>query len=458
MEEMLNSLNKTLEEKEFAVKVFETFVRKVDPKNFNTLLLISDKYLEIVLATLQETEVSTKINNYHVISSELQYVLKGIPRYQSLKEMKEIDLYPPMSVEKDVNTFMNIVYEAAKEKLIQFKEVYNQYSKDCDFLNRVYEMSEKGKFISTDYLERFKDLCKRYPKILLPELFWCFAKRNKDILEKQEEKQGPIYSEDELSSMKRQKYIDAYNLELSSDVALEEIEEVIKASSSISLTFLQNHSDVFKDKKEIYLENIKLLKEVIPDLRIVVERDPEAFLASNLKNNLELIKLYQIDLAELLYYRENALTDLSYFQTLDLMIENYGTIVLNKLLDRKNNDLRNKIVLRLLGLTSLDLKGVFPLTNSEIDTFLEQKSTVLKNGMNSFDECILDVYSNGGYFYNINGIIISRPKVLRNINGKDEISVEDVCCNSFFNKEEIETIRKAIDELKKDYQLKKQKI
>ena len=202
----------------------------------------------------------------------------------------------------------------------------------------------------------------------------------------------------------------------------------------------------------MYLSNIKLLRKRNIDLEVVSNRDPDAFLSKNLKENMALISNYKVDITELLCYQERALTDLSYFQVLDQMIEN-EMFDIRLLLDKENKKVNEKTILRLLGIPTMEIKDNFPLTKEEMDYLLEAKKVELQQGSSLLEENILDFYKIDDRTYSISGVSISRPKVLRNSTSVQNISLDGILCGGYFNEEEKEQIQEEIASL--SYQKRK---
>ncbi len=436
-------------ELEFTVKTFEKFVTKMSPKQPSSILKFSSKELERVLGTLQDTELSRDIKDFDAMSTLLIDSLKDF-EYEVDPKYKKYSTIVFEGNDKDFHEYLSKTLEAAKIKLEYLKEIYNSLNSDLFIVNKVRGLLKKDKYVEFelfDTIERLSDNC---GDLEILEFVLSLVHRNLFLLEDEKSK-TTVCSLEELKEKKYRKYIETYDFILDKSVSLDVIEEVIKASSGVSLTFIKNNPEIFSSHKDIYLNNLRLLRENIGDIKVVIDRDPAALLDKNLERNLKLISMYDIDLKELLCYQEKALTDLSYFSILDLMIEN-GYFDIKKLLDKNNIFLKKRIVLRLLGFKNVELGGLFPLNENEIDVLLNNKSTVLKNRMEIFDKCVLDTYKFDSRTYDLDGVLISRPKVLRNIKNQDTISIEEVSCNGFFTSEEIKSLTYVINDLKNTYQ------
>lgn len=439
-----------MEEFAFAVRSFENFINKVNPKQPSSILKLTSAELEIVLGTLQDTEFSLNIPDFDEISMALLDAIKDVEREVEPKYRKYTTIVIE-GKEKEVYEYLIKVIENAKIKLSYLKEGYNNSQNDMQLVNKIQGLLEKNKYTEIDLLDKMDRLIDSCGDIAISEFLLSLVHRNLYLLEEEKKNQKTFYSIDELNEMKRSRYIETYGLILENDVTLETIEEVIKASVGVSLTFLKLHPEIFSVRKELYLNNLRLLKEKVGDIKVVIDRNPEALLDENLTRNLKLISMYDISLKELLYYREKALTDLSYFGVLDLMIEN-GYFDIKKLLDKNNIQVKERTVLRLLGFKNLEIQGSFPLNEDEINTLLAKKSTVLKNGMATFDKCVLDLYKKDFRTYSLDGVFISRPKVLRNIESETNITIDNISCNGFFTSEEMNSLIKTINEYTGTYQ------
>jgi len=450
----INVDNEALKKMELLISAFETFIKNVNPKDINSILKVSPEKLEIVFGFYQDTDFSKKFKDF----DDITYGLIESSRLYREEIKKGNDVTGKIIVDDKevVSKILETIISASKETLPSFKKDYIELVSDNNLIERLEAILEKDKFIDLDFLINLEELGKRRGDIPITMLYVSIVGKNLGKLNESKDNFKSIYSKEQIKSLKRKRYIDIYGLNISDDVTLEVIEEILMEARVLGLSFIQNHPEIFKEKKKKqFLVNLKLLKEVIPDLKIVVDKDPEAFFIEDLYKNLKLISMYEIDLTELLYYKDHALTDLSYLNVLDLMIEHDDDqLSLKKLLDINNVDLKKQIVLRLLGISNLKLKEDLPLDKDEIDLFLEKRSTVLKNGMNLSNRSILDDFHPTGRYYLINGVKISRPKVLRNIETEDDITVDILCCNSFFTDEEINLLTKYINGLK-SYQFKK---
>lgn len=449
----INVDNDSLKKMELLISSFETFIKEVNPKDINSILKVSPEKLEVVFGFYQDADFA---KGFKVFDDIAEGLIESSRLYrEELKKGNDVTGKIIVDDKEVVSKILETIISASKETLPSFKKDYIELVSDNNLIERLEAILEKDKFIDLDFLTNLEELGKRRGDLPIAMLSVSVVGKNLGKLNESKDNFKPIYSKEQIKSLKRKRYIDIYGLNISDDVTLEVIEEILMEARVLGLSFIQNHPEIFKEKKKQFLVNLKLLKEVIPDLKIVVDKDPEAFFIEDLYKNLKLISMYEIDLTELLYYKDHALTDLSYLNVLDLMIEHDDDqLSLKKLLDTNNVDLKKKIVLRLLGISNLKLKEDLPLDKEEIDSFLEKRCTVLKNGMNLSNRSILDDFHPTGRYYLINGVKISRPKVLRNIESEDDITVDTLCCNSFFTNEEINSLTKAINELK-SYQFKK---
>lgn len=449
----INVDNDSLKKMELLISSFETFIKEVNPKDINSILKVSPEKLEVVFGFYQDADFA---KGFKVFDDIAEGLIESSRLYrEELKKGNDVTGKIIVDDKEVVSKILETIISASKETLPSFKKDYIELVSDNNLIERLEAILEKDKFIDLDFLTNLEELGKRRGDLPIAMLSVSVVGKNLGKLNESKDNFKPIYSKEKIKSLKRKRYIDIYGLNISDDVTLEVIEEILMEARVLGLSFIQNHPEIFKEKKKQFLVNLKLLKEVIPDLKIVVDKDPEAFFIEDLYKNLKLISMYEIDLTELLYYKDHALTDLSYLNVLDLMIEHDDDqLSLKKLLDTNNVDLKKKIVLRLLGISNLKLKEDLPLDKEEIDSFLEKRCTVLKNGMNLSNRSILDDFHPTGRYYLINGVKISRPKVLRNIESEDDITVDTLCCNSFFTNEEINSLTKAINELK-SYQFKK---
>lgn len=345
----------------------------------------------------------------------------------------------------DIPPFLNYLSECAK-KTVDFTKI------KYEGINKVVEAEKKFRYkVNINQLISGKEILdlKKYlmdiEEINCMPLLTASYQNNQILIEQLKEKQksGEILSKEEQLKQKKNKYIKTYHLNIDDNISIDTIEKVI-SSFKFGLSFLQNHPEVFSTKLELFFFNLSLLKEKGIPIKLVLDRDEDAFLCEDLLNHLNLIEMYGISIEQLLLYQKNALTDLSYLTQLDLMIEN-NCFDLNKLRDKNQTELKIRIMLRLLQMPLLEelLKGSFPLSETEIDEFLDLKSTVLKTGMNETKTCELDSTSiwMDNLTYNFNGVLISRPKVLRNCSNQ-EIDLDTILCNSFYTEEEIETVKR----------------
>ncbi len=438
-----------------AIRHFEKFIRVVNPKNLKTILSLSQEGLELVLATFQETEVASKIPWYDVCSVSLLEFYEEVKEY-SLSDVDNVCI-AVKNEEIEMENFLTELKLACKEKVEELKKTEIKFSGIISILKELDKATKSRKYVTYDKMERLFHFYEIEED--LKQLDFIVATIMKNDVFVQEKKQQlehkKIYSSKELEDMKRNQYKKQYGLELDDSITLTSIEQILEASSFIGIEYLKKHPEVFYSKKELYLSNLDFIKTKNISLELVLDRDSEAFICPNLKDNIELISRYMIDINELLFYRKKALTDLSYFGVLDLMIENQ-CFDLRKLLDIRSIEIKKRTMMRLLGFSNLDfLKKTFPVTEEELDTFLESKSTILKNEHHLYEKSILDVYQIDERTYNLNGVLVSRPKVLRNMENENMVSIDEVWCNSFFTNEEKDSLMCFLHELKDQRQKQK---
>lgn len=184
---------------------------------------------------------------------------------------------------------------------------------------------------------------------------------------------------------------------------------------------------------------------------MIIERDPEALLLSkesnvlSLEQRLSLIGEYHIDIKELLLYQPKAITDLSYFHLLDLMIE-HGMFDLKQLKDQNHVALKKKICLDLLGL-DIPVMTSFPLSEEETMEFLSlnQVNKIEETYEGSLDKSLLDYqFMVDARTYQFDGILISRPKYLRLAYPNQENMLEVLLANSYFTLEEVQRVSEIV--------------
>ena len=441
----------TFEELKKEIKAFDIFVSKVNEKNILTVFQIPYVHLETVFSYFDETEIGDKISNYQLYASS---ILESYNEFASALEKKET-IIRLMDEErnKQLRDFLSKVYEASKEELALLKKDLIDATEMKGILDCVNDLMEKEEYIPINYIDRLFKIHEKHSKTEyfdteLRDILLLLISHNQHIVEEKREEiaNKKVASVENQEGQKRKRYIETYNLPLDETVSLETIEEVIKESYMIGIEFLQKNPSCFTNNKDLYLSNIKLLRKRNIDLEVVSDRDPDAFLSPNLKENITLITNYKIDITELLCYQEHALTDLSYFTVLDQMIEN-DMFDIRLLLDKQNTKVRKRTVLRLLGVPKMEIKGDFPLSEEEIAYLLEVEKVEPKQGRALFKENILDSYKVDDRTYDISGIRISRPKILRNSKSIQDVSLETILSGSYFNEEEKCQIKETISSL-----------
>lgn len=440
----------TFEELKKEIKAFDIFVSKVNEKNILTVFQIPYVHLETVFSYFDETEIGDKISNYQLYASS---ILESYNEFASALEKKETIIRFDEERDKKIRDFLSKVYEASKEELALLKKDLIDATEMKGILDCVNDLMEKQEYIPINYIDRLFKIHEKHSKAEyfdteLRDILLLLISHNQHIVEEKREKiaNKKVASVENQEEQKRKRYIEIYNLPLDETVSLEAIEEVIKESYMIGIEFLQKNPSCFTNNKDLYLSNIKLLRKRNIDLEVVSDRDPDAFLSPNLKENITLITNYKIDITELLCYQEHALTDLSYFAVLDQMIEN-DMFDIRLLLDKQNTKVRERTVLRLLGVPKMEIKGDFPLSEEEIAYLLEVEKVEPQQGRALFKENILDSYKVDDRTYDISGILISRPKILRNSKSIQDVSLETILSGSYFNEEEKYQIKETISSL-----------
>lgn len=444
----------TFDEIKRKIKAFSHFVDKLNVKDIVSVFKVPYDDLEFVFMILAE---ENEIPNYHL------YVTNILSSYsefaQAAAEKRTITHLMTRQENKPLYAFLSAVYEVAKKELALFKKNLIDAEEMKGILTCVNDFIEKQEYIPKTYIERLFEIYEnglkgQFAHKELEKILILLISHNQQIVKERQEKLSnkKVYSKKEQEEEKRKLYIETYKLPLEESVSLQTIEEIVKESYFIGVEFLQQHPSCFTSNKELYLSNIKLLRKRSIDLEVVSDRDPDAFLSKNLKENIALILNYKVDITELLCYQERALTDLSYFTVLDQMIEN-EMFDIRLLLDKENKKVNEKTILRLLGISTMEIKDTFPLTKEEMDYLLETKKVELQQGGSLLEENILDFYKIDDRTYSIAGTFISRPKVLRNSTSIHDISLKAICSGSYLNEEEKEQIGKEISSL--SYQKRK---
>jgi hypothetical protein len=443
----------TFDELKKKIIAFSHFVNKLNVKDIVSVFKIPYDDLGLVFTILAE---ENEIPNYLFYVSN---ILNSYPEFaQAIAEDGIITSLMTREENKPLYDFLFAVYEAAKKHLALFKKDLIDAEEMRGILTCADDLMEKKEYIPKKYIDRLfeiyaAELKENFSHEELEKVLILLISHNHQIVKERQEKLSnkKVYSKKEQEE-KRKLYIETYKLPIEESVSLQTIEEVIKESYFIGVEFLQQHPSCFTSDKELYLSNIKLLRKRNIDLEVVSNRDPDAFLSKNLKENMALISNYKVDITELLCYQERALTDLSYFQVLDQMIEN-EMFDIRLLLDKENKKVNEKTILRLLGIPTMEIKDNFPLTKEEMDYLLEAKKVELQQGSSLLEENILDFYKIDDRTYSISGVSISRPKVLRNSTSVQNISLDGILCGGYFNEEEKEQIQEEIASL--SYQKRK---
>ena len=437
----------TFDELKKKIIAFSHFVNKLNVKDIVSVFKIPYDDLEFVFTILAE---ENEIPNYLFYVSN---ILNSYPEFaQAIAKDGIITSLMTREENKPLYDFLSAVYEAAKKDLALFKKDLIDAEEMRGILTCANDLMEKEEYIPKKYIDRLfeiyaTELKEKFSHEELEKVLILLISHNQQIVEERKEKLSnkKVYSKKEQEE-KRKLYIETYKLPIEETVSLQTIEEIIKESYFIGVEFLQQHPSCFTSDKELYLSNIKLLRKRNIDLEVVSNRDPDAFFSKNLKENITLILNYKVDITELLCYQERALTDLSYFEVLDQMIEN-EMFDIRLLLDKENKKLNEKTILRLLGIPTMEIKNKFPLTKEEMDYLLEVKKVELQQGNSLLEENILDFYKIDDRTYLIAGIFISRPKVLRNSASIHDISLKTICSGSYLNEEEKAQIGKEISSL-----------
>lgn len=445
--------NACVEDAMSMISLFETYLKTVDVNKIESIFRLNHDDMSYVFGYFQGHDLVKEFQEYEMLCSAILYGKEELKLRKSFEierlEISGVDLTYKLPV---FLTFMKRIITSELERIRAITDKAQRslrYEKEFKAL-----MEDPEKMIDGKKILEAKNFIRTFKKEEFFSIVFNLLHKNRDMVEdlKLQLQDGTILSHEEQQEKKKQLYESKYQLSFDSDVTLEAIEEVI-SSFSMDLTYLRQHPEVFSSKRALFLSNIEFLKSKKISLKLLLDRDPDAFLCDHLKKYFHFIEMYNISIEELLFYQEKALTNLSYFGILDLMLENQ-CLDLNKLRDTNSVDLKKRMVLRLLNLpvTSALLKEQFPLSQEETEEFLKEKSTVLKDGLNDTTECELDDLFCEGNIYNFEGVIISRPKVLRNMDGQ-EVDLDTILCNGFYREDEIIKVKNCMN--KEFYQKKR---
>ncbi len=430
------------EENIMDINAYNYFLNYLNTVNkLNIFKEITD-ILEIQDCHIENMNELDKINSDKVIKDNFPYLLENI---KQMNKLKESFIKEQISFKKHKNKEL-VILNKEKDNIKNKKNV--DYIKILhhteDPLLTLYMIDYNNSLVNQDYIDTLnkidnlkKEGINNKERIL--NNYNCNIDYKKILISDNELELKIKYISENFSNLKKYNNI---MLILINDISYEELKQItyLLIDKEINENFILNNIILLKERIKEFITNLKILKYYNLSIKNIIKYDCNILFMDSidLEKILKRYNKYEIVYDNELYNYEFLKQDYSYIIDKFIEIGEYNLIKNNISLANENSDMIikrcifnkeiNEPILnkdgKLIG--NLRKEDVFLLTDNELnDTIIENYQDLIPSHiLNKLNNKIFDIpdlkidalesFKESEIYYNFNGMIVSKNKVLKN--------------------------------------------